>query len=44
MGKNDLWIASTANVTNATLLTIDSDFDHLDGKYISVKKYNQIGW
>jgi len=39
MGKNDLCIASTARVANATLLTIDGDFDHLNGKYLTVKKY-----
>jgi len=39
MGKNDLWIAATAKVANATLLTIDGDFDHLNGKYIAVIKY-----
>lgn len=39
MGKNDLWIASTAKVANATLLTIDADFDHLNGKFLNVKKY-----
>ena len=31
MGKNDLWIAATAQVSGATLLTTDMDFDHLDG-------------
>ena len=41
MGKNDLWIAATAKVANATLLTIDGDFDHLHGKFIQVKKYQQ---
>jgi len=35
MGKNDLWIAATANVTSATLLTTDKDFDHLDGAFIN---------
>lgn len=30
MGKNDVWIAATARVTGATLLTLDRDFDHLD--------------
>ena len=30
MGKNDLWIAATAHVTGARLLTTDHDFDHLD--------------
>lgn len=39
MGKNDLWIAATAKVANAYLITIDSDFSHLDGKFIQVKKY-----
>jgi tRNA(fMet)-specific endonuclease VapC len=34
MGKNDLWIAATAMVTGATLLTTDLDFDHLHGVYI----------
>lgn len=29
MGDNDLWIAATARVTGATLLTTDKDFDHL---------------
>jgi len=41
MGKNDVWIAATAKVANATLLTVDGDFDHLDGKFIQVKKYQQ---
>jgi len=39
MGKNDLWIAATAFVTGSTLLTLDGDFDHLDGVIIPVKKY-----
>lgn len=34
--KNDLWIASTASVLNATLLTIDKDFDLLNKKYLDV--------
>jgi predicted nucleic acid-binding protein len=38
MGKNDLWIAATAHVLNASLLTTDGDFDHLDGKLIRVIK------
>jgi len=29
MGKNDVWIAATAKVTGARLLTTDHDFDHL---------------
>ena len=34
MGKNDLWIAATAAVTGARLLTTDKDFDHLDGVFL----------
>ncbi len=34
IGKNDLWIAATANVTGATLLTTDRDFDHLHPNYV----------
>lgn len=29
MGKNDLWIAATAQVENAVILTTDKDFAHL---------------
>ena len=29
LGKNDLWIAATAHVLGATLLTTDRDFDSL---------------
>ncbi len=29
MGKNDLWIAATTVAEAATLITTDSDFDHL---------------
>lgn len=34
MGENDLWIAATASVTQATLLTTDKDFDHLHTVYL----------
>jgi predicted nucleic acid-binding protein len=34
MGKNDVWIAATAKVTKATLLTTDVDFDHLHGTHL----------
>jgi predicted nucleic acid-binding protein len=37
MGKNDLWIAATAYVTGAELLTTDNDFDHLDGIFLTVR-------
>lgn len=33
MGKNDLWIAATAHVMGATLLTTDRDFDHLTPQF-----------
>lgn len=36
MGKNDLWIAATASVTNAKLITIDKDFSHLADHYLDL--------
>ncbi len=41
MGKNDMWIAATAYATNATLLTTDGKFMHLDQEFISIKFYPQ---
>ena len=38
MGKNDLWIAATAAVHNATLISTDADFDHLDGLFFYFDK------
>lgn len=38
MGKNDIWIAATASVLDATLLTTDKDFNHLDGEFLQVGK------
>ncbi|HAD12742.1 MAG TPA: hypothetical protein DCF33_09930 [Saprospirales bacterium] len=38
MGKNDLWIAATAKVTGATLVTTDGDFDHLGNIYFQLAK------
>ena len=35
LGKNDLWIAATAAVTGATLLTTDGDFDPLAPQFLS---------
>jgi tRNA(fMet)-specific endonuclease VapC len=35
LGKNDLWIAATASVTGATLLTTDRDFDPLCPEFIT---------
>jgi len=36
MGKNDLWIAATAVVENAELITTEKDFIHLDGEFLTV--------
>jgi len=36
MGKNDLWIAATASVIGAKLVTTDQDFQHLDGNFLDV--------
>ena len=41
MGKNDLWIAATAKVTNSTILTNDNDFDHLNGVFVTVFSMNK---
>jgi predicted nucleic acid-binding protein len=37
MGKNDLWIAATASVLEATLLTLDHDFNHLRNEFLQVE-------
>jgi predicted nucleic acid-binding protein len=37
MGKNDLWIAATATVFQATLLTTDKDFNHLHNVFFKVE-------
>jgi tRNA(fMet)-specific endonuclease VapC len=36
MGKNDIWIAATALVSQLPLITTDKDFDHLNGRLITV--------
>ena len=36
MGKNDLWIAATAHVIGANLVTSDEDFRHLDGVFLEI--------
>jgi tRNA(fMet)-specific endonuclease VapC len=38
MGKNDVWIAATAYVTGATLLTTDADFDHLTPLFLTIER------
>jgi len=41
MGKNDAWIAATASVMNADLITIDGDFDNLDTAFLKVIRIDQ---
>ena len=36
MGKNDLWIAATASVYRAKLLTMDLDFQRLYHTFLAV--------
>jgi tRNA(fMet)-specific endonuclease VapC len=38
MGKNDLWIATTASLLNLTLVTTDGDFDHLHDNFLNLRK------
>jgi tRNA(fMet)-specific endonuclease VapC len=38
IGKNDIWIASTAFLLNLTLITTHDDFDHLHPQSIQVRK------
>jgi tRNA(fMet)-specific endonuclease VapC len=40
MGKNDLWIASTANLLNLELVTTDADFAHLHNVFLEVRQIN----
>ncbi len=42
MGKNDLWIAATASVADAKLMTMDGDFDHLNEEYLELIKIELI--
>lgn len=37
MGKNDLWIASTATLLGLKLLTSDADFNHLHQIFMEVQ-------
>jgi predicted nucleic acid-binding protein len=38
IGQNDVWIAATAIVTHATLVSSDKDFDHLDKTFLNLIK------
>ncbi|MEN0049926.1 MAG: type II toxin-antitoxin system VapC family toxin [Bacteroidota bacterium] len=40
MGKNDLWIAATANVYDLTLITTDKDFEHLRKTFLNLEYVN----
>ena len=40
MGKNDLWIAATASVLNAILITTDKDFQHLHTHFLDVAYFD----
>jgi predicted nucleic acid-binding protein len=42
MGKNDLWIAATAFITDSKLMTMDADFDHLKDEYLELIKVELI--
>lgn len=44
MGKHDLWIGATASLLSLMLVTTDGDFDHLDGAFLTLKKFfpNQL--
>lgn len=41
MGKNDIWIAATGSVLQATLLTTDTHFNHLDNEFLRVLYIDQ---
>jgi len=41
MGKNDLWIASTATLLGLELVTTDADFAHLNKVFLEVRQINQ---
>ena len=43
MKQNDLWIAATAHVSGAVLLSTDADFGHLDDIWIEFIYLNQKG-
>ena len=40
MGKNDLWIAATASILDATLITTDKDFQHLHTHFLDVAYFD----
>lgn len=44
MGKNDIWIAATASLTNSQLLTTDKDFTHLDKAFLDLQVIDAKEW
>ena len=36
MGQNDMWIAATALMSGLSLITTDKDFNHLNGRVLTV--------
>lgn len=44
MGKNDLWIAAVARALEATLITSDKDFEHLNGVLLQVEYIDVRGF
>jgi tRNA(fMet)-specific endonuclease VapC len=36
MGQNDMWIAATALLSGLPIITTDNDFNHLNGRLITV--------
>ena len=38
-GQNDIWIAATAAVASATLITTDGDFDALAGQSLKLSRF-----
>ena len=43
MGKNDVWIAATASVAGAMLMTTDGDLDHLHPVHLTRTVYGIDG-
>ena len=41
MGQNDMWIAATTHVSNATLLSTDTDFEYLAGIWLAFTLVDQ---
>lgn len=42
MGKNDIWIASTAALLGLRLVTADLDFNHLHGVFIDISMVERV--